>query len=76
MSGSRHRRPTVRVLAPARVRTDRSSRYALTFLALAGLAAPAWTLRSHADQLIDLSGRRPAPVAVPGGLPLPGATDH
>ncbi|QES21288.1 hypothetical protein DEJ46_21055 [Streptomyces venezuelae] len=75
MSRSRHRRPTARALATSRVRADRSSRCALTFLALAGLAGPAWALRSHADQLLASAGHRAA-VAVPDALPLPHATDR
>ncbi|MFC9395017.1 hypothetical protein ACFTWS_17915 [Streptomyces sp. NPDC057027] len=71
MSRSRHRRPTTPVL----VRADRSSRYALTFLALAGLTGPAWTLRSHAGQLLASPGHGAA-VAVPDALPLPHATDR
>ncbi|MFD4373344.1 hypothetical protein [Streptomyces sp. NPDC058486] len=69
MSRSRHRRPT----APVHVRADRSSRYALTFLALAGLAGPAWALRSQTDHLLGSPGHRAA-VAVPDALPLPHAT--
>ncbi|MFE2556740.1 hypothetical protein ACFXGT_12000 [Streptomyces sp. NPDC059352] len=69
MSRSRHRRRPV----PVRVRADRSGRYALTFLALAGLAGPAWALRSQTDQLLASHGHRAA-VAVPDVLPLPHAT--
>ncbi len=71
MNRSRHRRPAAP--AHALVRADRSSRFALTFLALAGLAGPAWTLRSQADQLLSSPGHRVA-VAVPDALPLPHAT--
>ncbi|MFC7866341.1 hypothetical protein ACFU5B_21260 [Streptomyces murinus] len=71
MSRPRHRRPT----APVLVRADRSSRYALTFLALAGLAGPAWVLRSHAGQLLESASGRAA-VAVPDALPVPDATDR
>ncbi|WP_435059980.1 hypothetical protein [Streptomyces sp. bgisy060] len=69
MSRSRHRRRP----APVHVRADRSSRYALTFLALAGLAGPAWALRSQANQLLGSPSHRTA-LAVPDVPPLPHAT--
>ncbi|GGW01297.1 hypothetical protein GCM10010230_31340 [Streptomyces narbonensis] len=43
------------------------------FLALAGLAGPAWALRSQADQLLSSAGDRAA-VAVPDAPPLPHTT--
>ncbi|MFC3233051.1 hypothetical protein CP967_18070 [Streptomyces nitrosporeus] len=73
MSRSRHRRPATP--AHALVRADRSSRFALTFLALAGLAGPAWALRSQADQLLGSPARRAA-VAMPEAFPLPRTTDR
>ncbi|WP_457537779.1 hypothetical protein [Streptomyces filamentosus] len=58
-----------------RVRGDRSGRYALTFLALAGLAGPAWALRSQTHQLLGAADHRPA-VAVPDEPPIPRTTDQ
>ncbi|GGR13549.1 hypothetical protein GCM10010282_02410 [Streptomyces roseolus] len=68
MSRSRHRRRP----APVRARADRSGRYALTFLALVGLAGPAWALRSQTDHLLGSPGHRAA-VAVPDAPPFPHA---
>ncbi|WP_024755965.1 hypothetical protein [Streptomyces exfoliatus] len=60
MTRARHRQP----IPPALIRADRSSRFALTFLAFAGLIGPAWALRTHADQLLDATDHRAA-VAAP-----------
>ncbi|MGW3515897.1 hypothetical protein [Streptomyces hydrogenans] len=65
MNRARHR---VRRPAPF-LRPDRSCRNALAFLAIAGLAGPAWALRAQTGQLLDATGHRVA-VAVPDiGLP-------
>ncbi len=68
MNRPRHRTP--RPLP--RVRADRSGRIALTFLVFAGLAGPAWSLRTHAGQLLGATVHRAA-VAVPDivSAPLP-----
>lgn len=60
MSRARHRFPHAR----PRVRADHSGRIALAFLAFAGLAGPAWTLRNHTGQLLDATVHRAA-VAAP-----------
>ncbi|MFF1507205.1 hypothetical protein [Streptomyces sp. NPDC058326] len=69
MTRARHRfpRPT------PRVRADRSGRIALTFLAFAGLAGPAWTLRTHAGQLLDGTVHR-ATAAAPDTVSDPLST--
>ncbi|MER8035158.1 hypothetical protein [Streptomyces hydrogenans] len=66
MNRARHR---VRRPAPF-LRPDRSCRNALAFLAIAGLAGPAWALRAQTGQFLDATGHRVA-VAVPDiDLPL------
>ncbi|MCX2178960.1 hypothetical protein KV205_00160 [Streptomyces sp. SKN60] len=69
MSRARHR---VRRPAPF-MGPDRSCRNALTFLAIAGLAGPAWALRTQTGQLLDATGYRVA-VAVPDTVLPPLAT--
>ncbi|WP_405686549.1 hypothetical protein [Streptomyces sp. NBC_00057] len=60
---TRTRRRHRRHAAPLLVRSDRSGRLALTFLAVASLVGPAWALREHADPLLDGAGHRPSAVA-------------
>ncbi|WP_406420686.1 hypothetical protein OH809_22545 [Streptomyces sp. NBC_00873] len=60
MTGARHRRP--RYAAPTPPQSDRA-RFALTFLAVAGLVGPAWALREHAAPLLDGASRRSTVVA-------------
>ncbi|WP_158708633.1 hypothetical protein [Streptomyces bikiniensis] len=57
------------------MRADRSGRIALTFLAFAGMAGPTWTLRTHADQLLDATVHRAA-VAAPDIVSAPLTTDR
>ncbi|MFG2836933.1 hypothetical protein ACGFZH_20415 [Streptomyces zaomyceticus] len=64
MNGARHRAPR----PEPHMRTDRSSRIALAFLAFVGLAGPAWTLRTQAGQLLDSTDHR-VDVAVPDVTP-------
>ncbi|MEU1861830.1 hypothetical protein [Streptomyces gardneri] len=71
MTRVRHRQP----VAPAHIRADRSSRLALTFLAFAGLVGPAWALRTHADQLLNVPDHRAA-VAAPDVVLPSLATDR
>ncbi|MET9935793.1 MULTISPECIES: hypothetical protein [unclassified Streptomyces] len=65
MSGT-HRRQA-RSATP--VRHDRSDRFALAFLALAGLVGPAWALRDQAVQLVGDMRHRPAVAAPDVSLP-------
>ncbi len=71
MNRARHRVPCT----TPRVRADRSGRIALTFLAFAGMAGPTWTLRTHADQLLDATVHRAA-VAAPDIVSAPLTTDR
>ncbi len=71
MNRARHRVPH----APRRVRADRSGRIALTFLAFAGLAGPAWTLHSHTGQLLNATVQQAA-VAAPDIVSAPLSTSR
>ncbi|WP_185893580.1 hypothetical protein [Streptomyces sp. WAC08241] len=48
-------------------RADRSDRIALTSLAFASLVGPAWTLHTHASQMLDATAHRAA-VATPDNV--------
>ncbi|MFF6834105.1 MULTISPECIES: hypothetical protein [unclassified Streptomyces] len=65
MSGTRRRQARSATL----VRHDRSDRFALVFLALAGLVGPAWALRDQAVQLVGDMSHRPAVAAPDASLP-------
>ncbi|WP_063885376.1 MULTISPECIES: hypothetical protein [unclassified Streptomyces] len=62
MSGTRRRQ----VWSATSVRSDR---FALAFLALAGLVGPAWALRDQAVQLVGDMRHRPAVAAPDVSLP-------
>lgn len=66
MTGARRRH--ARNDASRTARSDRGGRIALTFLAVAGLAGPAWALREHVGPLLEGAGHRPSAAAPDASL--------